>query len=307
MGFVQFIEQIAKQGAIYAPLLIISLALAVAFDRFFPREKLRALFEADGLPGSLLASAASAILPPSAGGKIPLAARFGEMGGRLHPTISFAIAGSALSLPGIILTFALGWRISLLRIASAIILGAVAGSLLQKRLSKRLEIAKPADWLSVCDPDYCDIRPEQEEWERTYPWKSFSWQLVVNVRIIMPWLALSLALAALLGSVIPRETFAALFGRWWSPLFAAGLGFPFFMVAGADVPLIQLLIAKGVSLGSTLPFMLGAPVVNFPVYALIKRWLGRAAAIDILVTAWIAAAAFGWLIMLAEWAGGKLL
>lgn len=303
MDFIRILEHIGKNGAVLAPLLIISLGAAVAFDELFPRDRLSKVFMTGGLPGSLIASITSAVLPQSAGGKIPLAARFRGMGGRLLPTLSFAIAGSALSLPAIVLTLSLGWRFALLRLGSVIIFGVVAGTLAHTRLQEGLKLSPPVDWLSICEPDYCDIRPNPEEWEKTYPWRSYLRLLGLSIRILFPWLILSLILAAMLEVVIPPKTLTAFLGQWWSPALAAVSGFPLFLAVGTDVPLVQTMLSKGVPLASAVSFMLGAPVVNFPVYAMLKRWLGRSAALGIIIACWLIATGLGWFLMFVGWAG----
>jgi uncharacterized membrane protein YraQ (UPF0718 family) len=60
----------------------------------------------------------------------------------------------------------------------------------------------------------------------------------------------------------------------FAPVFAALLGIPFYLVAGADVPLLAVFLRKGMDMGAAVSFMLAAPLINLPVLQLTGRWLG---------------------------------
>ncbi|MCL4499575.1 MAG: permease [Chloroflexi bacterium] len=299
MNFTTLIESTAKEGAILISLLIITSGAAVALEQVFPRDQLRAIFAHGGFLGSVTTALGSVIFPGTAGGKITLAARFREAGVGLPQTLIFILAGSALSLPGIALTLSLGWRLAVLRLCTAVVFGAMVGAFAHIRLRDRLKKEPPAGWLEAFHPDYCDVRPELEEWEATYPRDAWFRALIANFRILAPWLVLSLVIALILQIAVTPAGLAGFFGKWWSPLFAAASGFPFFFAGGADVPILKVMAARGVPLSALVAFMTGAPVVNFPVFLILGRWLGRRVAISILVYAWLGAAALGWIVSLA--------
>lgn len=301
MDFSGTLAQLGKTAAVLIPLLIITLGLAALFDGYFARERLRGLFAARDFAGSLLASVVSTILPHSAGGVIPLAAYFRATGGQLLPILSFVIAGAALSLPSIALTFWLGWRMVLLRIGGAMIMGLLVGIVAARRLEAGQSLTTLVDWRSLCRDAYCDIRPELEGWESTYPVRAFLQLLLNNLRIYLPWLLLSLAIVAIASFGGFSEVLGQLLTKWWSPLVASAAGLPAFFIGGSDVPVTKLLIDGGASTATVVSFMLGAPVVNLPVYLLMSRWLGRSGALQVVVIGWLSAATIGWLVMLFEW------
>lgn len=303
MNFMQLIGHIAGQGFLLGLVLIITLAACTAFDQRFPRDRLLSVFKEEGLPGSLLAAVVSVIFPPAAGGKIPLAARFRQSGGAWPALFAFALAGSALSFPALVLTFTLGWRLACLRLATSILFGLMAGAIVYRRTHHMLKSADSVDWLTLCEPDYCDIKPERAEWEETYPWRSYANLFFSNLRIVFPWLILSLLVASLFTLGQASNGFIGLFKHWWSPLLASCSGLPFFFLMGTDVPIAGALLSRGVSTATAISFMLGAPVVNFPVYLIFKRWLGKRAAVEILLTCAVIASALGWFVALAGWLG----
>ncbi|MHB0977351.1 MAG: permease [Candidatus Aquicultorales bacterium] len=305
MDLIAIIREMTGNVAVLFPLLIIALGIGAAFELFFPRERLSMLFGTQGLPGSLMAAAGSVLHPATSGGKIPIAARFRQEGGRLLPTLAFLVAGSALSLPGILLTLGIGWKIAAIRILATVLFGTLVAFMAHRRLYERLKVTAPADWKTACEPDFCDIRPEPEDWEKAYPFHAFGRILLFNARILIPWFFLGLVIAAIFSVWLAPSSFSGLFGRWWSPLLAALGGLPFFFVAGSDVPIVQVLLAKGVPLPSVISFMMAAPVVNLPVYMMLKRWLGRRSAVMLLLTAWIGAAMVGWIATLGVWVAGK--
>ncbi|HCG98641.1 MAG TPA: hypothetical protein DE036_02210 [Actinobacteria bacterium] len=73
------------------------------------------------------------------------------------------------------------------------------------------------------------------------------------------------------------------------------MGLPFYFVFGADVPIIFVLLKKGLGVGGAVALMLAAPVVNAPVLAMVGRWLGYRRALVFVALCWLVASAIGML------------
>ncbi len=101
----------------------------------------------------------------------------------------------------------------------------------------------------------------------------------VGVRRILPLFALFAAIGYLINRFIPQEWISALFGQhnaFAVPL-AAALGLPLYINGDSSVPLIQSLLASGVSPGAMLAFMITGPGSSAGVLAGLATILKRKA------------------------------
>jgi uncharacterized membrane protein YraQ (UPF0718 family)/zinc transporter ZupT len=110
-------------------------------------------------------------------------------------------------------------------------------------------------------------------------------------------LLLGLALAALAAALLPRELLdSAIMSGPASYLLMLVIGVPLYVCASASTPIAAALIAKGLSPGAALVFLLAGPATNLATLAVLKKTLGaRAAVVHISVLA-VMTLAFGWLV-----------
>ena len=93
--------------------------------------------------------------------------------------------------------------------------------------------------------------------------------------------AMSVILAALLQTFVPREWVSSLMGagHWYGVLLAGVLGVPFYACGGGAVPLIAGLMAQGMSPGAALAFFLAGPATRLTSLAALGTLLKRRALI----------------------------
>lgn len=96
------------------------------------------------------------------------------------------------------------------------------------------------------------------------------------------WLiALGLACSAIIAAALPEDL--GLSGRLGNPLIEMGLailiGLPMYVCATASTPLAAALIAKGLSPGAALVFLLVGPATNIGTIAIVRRMLGNLATV----------------------------
>lgn len=96
------------------------------------------------------------------------------------------------------------------------------------------------------------------------------------------WLiALGLAFSAIIAAALPDDL--GLSARMGSPLVEMGLavliGLPMYVCATASTPLAAVLIAKGLSPGAALVFLLVGPATNIGTIAIVRRMLGNQAVV----------------------------
>lgn len=89
-----------------------------------------------------------------------------------------------------------------------------------------------------------------------------------------PWILVGLAVAALVAPLFDAEAFAQLSPGLEVPLFAL-MGLPLYVCASGSTPLVAVLIAKGVSPGAAIAFLLTGPATNLTTFGLLGRLHGR--------------------------------
>ncbi|HNT35249.1 MAG TPA: permease, partial [bacterium] len=98
-------------------------------------------------------------------------------------------------------------------------------------------------------------------------------------------LALGIALAAIISSIVPDDFFHGVFGGGFASMLLMMLvGLPLYVCATASVPIAAALIAKGVSPGTAFVFLTTGPATNAATIVTIWRTMGRRTAVLYLLT-----------------------
>lgn len=95
---------------------------------------------------------------------------------------------------------------------------------------------------------------------------------------LIPWLALGIILAGAIAAFVPDGFIAENLGGGWAARFAMlAAGIPMYICATASTPIAAALLAKGLSPGAALVFLLSGPATNAASIAALSGTLGRAA------------------------------
>ena len=90
------------------------------------------------------------------------------------------------------------------------------------------------------------------------------------------WLILGVALAGVLGAVLPADLAARGLGSGLMPMILMlVIGIPLYMCASASTPIAAALMAKGISPGAALVFLLAGPATNAATLVLLGKTFGR--------------------------------
>ena len=93
-----------------------------------------------------------------------------------------------------------------------------------------------------------------------------------------PWILVGLAMAAAAEPLLSPETFAG-FPQWTEvPLFAL-VGMPIYVCASGSTPFVAVLLAKGVSPGAAIAFLMTGPATNITTFGVLSRLHGKRTAI----------------------------
>jgi hypothetical protein len=120
------------------------------------------------------------------------------------------------------------------------------------------------------------------------------------------WLVLGLFLAGAIGAVVPDDLAARGLGSGLTPMLLLLLaGVPLYMCASASTPVAAALVAKGISPGAALVFLLSGPATNAASIVLLARHFGvrfvRIYLASIVVATLLCGVALDWLIGIAGW------
>ncbi|GAD80131.1 permease [Vibrio ezurae] len=117
------------------------------------------------------------------------------------------------------------------------------------------------------------------------------------VKRIWIWVLIGVGVGAFIHGYVPAHWLEAHFsnGQWWSVPLAALAAIPMYSNATGIVPIMGSLIDKGMPLGTTLAFCMGAVAVSLPEYMMLKqimtvRLLGAIAAyllVSISIIGWL--------------------
>jgi len=92
------------------------------------------------------------------------------------------------------------------------------------------------------------------------------------------WLLIGIAVAGLIGYLVPDNLFTFLQGHNFLSMLAMLLfGIPLYICASASTPIAAALILKGISPGAALVFLLAGPATNAATLTLVGRFWGRTA------------------------------
>lgn len=216
-----------------------------------------------GVFGIFIASALGIASPLCMYGTIPIAASFSKSGIRDDWLAAFMMSSILLNPQLIIYSAALGATALAVRIVSSFICGAAAGLLI--RLFCRDGFFK---FDSFSEPKNRDVDKNL--------FLRFVKNLGRNVKATGLYFLIGVALSAMFQRYVPSEWISAVFGgnEAWGVLMAATIGVPLYACGGGMIPLLQMWLADGMSLGSAAAFMITGPATKITNLGAVKIVLG---------------------------------
>ncbi len=254
-------------------LFFISLLMGIV-NAYFPVERLRIYLSNKKLYGLeyLMASVFGAVTPFCSCSSIPLFIGFLKGGIPLGITFSFLITSPLVNEIAIALFLGLfGVKITLIYACSGIVLGILGGYLLGKmKLEKYL-----TDWVQ-------DL--QKQSTQQTDLWEEQSLSFIERLPFILTevkniikkvllYVLLGIAVGAFIHGYVPQDFFAEYLSsdRWYAVPLAVVLAVPMYANAVAIVPVIQVLVSKGVALGTAIAFMMAVVGLSLPEATLLKQ------------------------------------
>jgi uncharacterized protein len=228
-------------------------------------------------------------MPLCSCGVIPVATSLRRHGASKGATISFLISTPETGIDSFFVTLSLmGWVMAIFRPVVAFISGILGGGLADF-IDRRDTAARPQE---MCEGDCCVIEKKENRLL-----KAVKYGFVSLPRDIGKALMLGIVVAAAIAAVVPDDFFQQYLPTGiLSMLVMMAIGIPMYVCASASVPIAAALIAKGISPGAALVFLITGPATNGATIATVWKVLGWKNAVAYLFSIAVCALAAGLLL-----------
>lgn len=229
-------------------------------------------------------------LPLCSCGVIPAAIGLRRQGAGRGASAAFLVSTPESGVDSIAITYALLDPVmTVLRPISAFVTATITG-LVINMLPEESAIVIEAESPITPVEDRVDAKPKMLQRMR----EGIGYAFGELLKDIGGWLLVGVAIAGLIGYLVPDDFFTFLQGHnFLSMLAMLVIGIPLYICASASTPVAAALILKGISPGAALVFLLAGPATNAATLTLIGRFWGRATTIVYLLSIAICSLALG--------------
>ncbi|HOX54582.1 MAG: permease [Candidatus Omnitrophica bacterium] len=236
---------------------------------FLPPEKIKNILSRKGrFLGNVLAGLFGIITPFCTCSAIPLFLGFLEAGVPLGATFSFLISSPMINEVALILLFGMfGAKIAVLYISSGLVIAVVSGVIIGK-----LKVEDLVEHIS-----YNKLAAGQSFLTINWRWqdridyaKGYTATIIKN---IWPYLFIAIGIGAWIHGYVPSDFLAkyASADKWYAVPVATLIGIPLYSNVAGVIPLVSVLTEKGVSMGTTLSFMMAVTALSLPEFMILKK------------------------------------
>jgi uncharacterized protein len=253
-------------------LLLVLIIFVVGIIRsFFTAERTRKALEGKSLfTGNVMASMLGIVTPFCSCSAIPLFLGFVESGIPLGVTFSFLIAAPMINEVAVILLFGLfGWKVATIYIVTGLVIAITAGWVIGKlKLEKHVE-----SWVYEIKADQAEGEGEKIQLnDRIQAGYAEVKEIVGKVWI---YIVIGIAVGAAAHGYVPETFMANLMEKstWYSVPLSVLIGVPLYSNAAGIIPIVSVLIEKGVPLGTALAFMMAVIGLSLPEMIILRKVL----------------------------------
>ncbi|WCO00324.1 permease [Psychroserpens ponticola] len=264
---------------IYDSTKILILLFVVIFfmgivNSYFPIDKVKNYLSRNKLYGLeyLMASLFGVVTPFCSCSSVPLFIGFVRGGIPLGVTFSFLITSPLVNEVAIGLFIGLfGIKTTIIYIISGILLGTISGVILQKLKLESYLTPWAKEVLENAQKDQDAFIAENQTLKQRLP---IIWDEVINIlKGIVPYVIVGIAIGGLMHGYIPEGFFEKHMDK--DNLFAVPiatiLAIPMYSNASGILPVVQVLVSKGIPLGTAISFMMGVVGLSLPEALLLKK------------------------------------
>ena len=253
---------------VLALLAVVVFAVAVVRSFFPPEKTKRYLSHSRLYVGNVAAAGLGVVTPFCSCSAVPLFIGFVEAGVPLGVTFSFLVAAPMVNEVALILLFGMfGWKVAALYLAAglsiAIVSGVIIGKLGLEHLVEEYVYQIKVGETEVTEPSW----PERLAYARGYVGEI--------VGKVWPYVVGGIAVGAVMHGYVPEDFLA----RWAGPdnpfavSLAVAIGVPLYSNAAGVVPIVSVLVDKGMAMGTVLAFMMAVVALSLPEMIILRKVL----------------------------------
>ncbi len=284
-----FLEALWQVLLELAPWLLLGAAVAGALHVLLPKDFVRRRLR--GRAGVLQAVLLGIPLPLCSCGVIPAGLGLKQDGASNGAAIGFLVSTPQTGVDSILVSASfLGWPFALFKVASAFVLGLIAGTWVEAVEPGSASASEPPS-----SPGASDRRPS---------WREGLDHAVDMIRLIWGWLVFGVVASALITTLVPAQAFASVsaYGGVLAMAAMLAVSLPLYVCATASVPIAAALVAGGFPPGAALVFLMAGPATNVATIGAVRRAFGTRTLAIYLVTIAAGSVGLGWLFDVA-WLG----
>ncbi len=233
---------------------------------YLPPEKIKkVLSHKKTFIGNILAALLGIITPFCTCSAIPLFLGFIEAGVPIGVTFSFLVASPMINEVAFALLLGMfGFKIALLYVASGLIIAILSGIIISKLNHEKLLEKLEYSGKNVKQKTNVSIN------DRINFAKKYTKNIIKKVWI---YIILGVGLGAWIHGYVPVDFLAQYVGsdKWYEVPLAVLLGIPLYSNAAGIIPLVNVLVEKGVAIGTALAFMMAVIGLSLPEFMILKR------------------------------------
>lgn len=249
-------------------LLAVIIFIVSIIRSYLPPERIRVvLSHKNKYTGNIVASLLGIITPFCSCSAIPLFLGFVQAGVPLGVTFSFLIASPMINEVALVLLLGMfGWKIALTYIISGLFIAILSGIIIGKMKVENL--VEPFVYQNSINGNV-DL-PKMSQKERIAYAKNYTLDILKKV---WPYILIGVAVGAWIHGYVPTDFLAQYAGsdKWYAVPLAVLIGIPLYSNAAGIIPLIGALTEKGVSMGTTLAFMMSVTALSLPEFMILKK------------------------------------
>lgn len=253
-------------------LLLVLIIFIVGIVRsYFSPEKTRKTLEGKSLfTGNVLAALLGIVTPFCSCSAIPLFLGFVEAGVPIGVTFSFLIAAPMINEVALVLLIGLfGWKVALIYVGTGLLIAIISGFVIEKLGMKKYVEA----WVYEIKSNPMEVKGLQIIFSDRINMGAKQVKEIVSK--IWIYILIGIAIGAGAHGYVPDDFLQHLLGNesWYAVPLAILIGVPLYSNAAGIIPIVSVLIEKGISLGTALAFMMSVIGLSLPEVIILKKVL----------------------------------
>ena len=260
-------------------ILLVVIIFTIAFFRSYisPLKVRKTLGKRNEYLGNVVAALIGVITPFCSCSAVPLFIGFVESGVPLGVTFSFLIASPMVNEVAIVLLGGMvGWQITAIYIMSGLVIAIIAGIIIGKlKLEGEVEsyVYEMTEKIKAAEASGMTLEEDKQTLkERALSSRDYTTDLLKR---IMPYVVIAIGLGAIIHGYVPTDFLATYVGpnNPFAVPIAVLIGVPLYSNAAGIIPLVAVLIDKGVSVGTALAFMMAVTALSLPEMIILRKVL----------------------------------